>query len=121
MKADLTEAQRIPDYLAQLGELTHKPEANIIKLPNISASIPQLKEAIRELQSQLRDSGYYAGAVDGQFGPATKSAHERYRKSFLQRFAGDPLQVAVHPDRALHHPLDLGGNLLADGPGGREW
>ena len=47
----LTEAQRIPDYLAQLGELTQKPEANIIKLPNISASIPQLKEAIKELQS----------------------------------------------------------------------
>ncbi len=48
----LTEEQRIPDYLAQLGELAQKPEANIIKLPNISASIPQLREAIRELQSQ---------------------------------------------------------------------
>ncbi|MEI6669588.1 MAG: NADP-dependent isocitrate dehydrogenase [Acidobacteriota bacterium] len=47
----LTEAQRIPDYLGQLGELTQKPEANIIKLPNISASIPQLKEAIKELQA----------------------------------------------------------------------
>jgi len=47
----LTEAQRIPDYLSQLGELTHKPEANIIKLPNVSASIPQLKEAIKELQA----------------------------------------------------------------------
>jgi isocitrate dehydrogenase len=42
--------QRIPDYLAQLGELAKTPEANIIKLPNISASIPQLKEAIAELQ-----------------------------------------------------------------------
>ncbi len=48
----LTEAQRIPDHLAELGELTHKPEANIIKLPNISASIPQLKEAIKELQAK---------------------------------------------------------------------
>ncbi|MBI5600413.1 MAG: NADP-dependent isocitrate dehydrogenase, partial [Gemmatimonadetes bacterium] len=47
----LTEAQRIPDYLAQLGELTQHPEANIIKLPNVSASIPQLKEAIKELQA----------------------------------------------------------------------
>jgi isocitrate dehydrogenase len=46
----LTESQKIPDYLAQLGELAQKPEANIIKLPNISASVPQLKEAIRELQ-----------------------------------------------------------------------
>ncbi|WP_243371201.1 NADP-dependent isocitrate dehydrogenase [Geotalea sp. SG265] len=49
---NLTESQKIPDYLAQLGELTQKPEANIIKLPNISASVPQLKEAIKELQSQ---------------------------------------------------------------------
>jgi isocitrate dehydrogenase len=48
---NLTEAQRLPDCLTQLGELTQKPEANIIKLPNISASIPQLKEAIKELQS----------------------------------------------------------------------
>ncbi|MFA6166909.1 MAG: NADP-dependent isocitrate dehydrogenase [Gemmatimonadaceae bacterium] len=47
----LTEAQRIPDYLTQLGELTQRPDANIIKLPNVSASIPQLKEAIRELQA----------------------------------------------------------------------
>jgi isocitrate dehydrogenase len=48
----LTEGQKIPDYLTQLGELTQKPEANIIKLPNISASIPQLIEAIKELKSQ---------------------------------------------------------------------
>jgi len=48
----LTESQRIPDYLAQLGELARTPAANIIKLPNISASIPQLKEAIKELQAQ---------------------------------------------------------------------
>jgi isocitrate dehydrogenase len=47
---NLTEAQRIPDYLAELGELALKPEANIIKLPNISASIPQLIAAIKELQ-----------------------------------------------------------------------
>ncbi|MRR07279.1 MAG: NADP-dependent isocitrate dehydrogenase [Deltaproteobacteria bacterium] len=49
---NLAEAQKIPDFLTQLGELTHSPEANIIKLPNISASVPQLKEAIKELQSQ---------------------------------------------------------------------
>jgi isocitrate dehydrogenase len=49
---NLTQAQRIPDYLSQLGELTLTPAANIIKLPNISASIPQLKEAIKELQAK---------------------------------------------------------------------
>lgn len=48
----LTEEQRIGDALAELGELAKNPEANIIKLPNISASIPQLKAAIAELQAK---------------------------------------------------------------------
>ncbi|APU43156.1 MULTISPECIES: NADP-dependent isocitrate dehydrogenase [unclassified Streptomyces] len=48
----LQESQRIADALAELGELAKTPEANIIKLPNISASIPQLKAAIAELQGQ---------------------------------------------------------------------
>jgi isocitrate dehydrogenase len=48
----LTASQKISDQLTELGELTLKPEANIIKLPNISASIPQLKATIKELQSQ---------------------------------------------------------------------
>lgn len=49
---NLAEGQRVPDDLSHLGELTLSPDANIIKLPNISASIPQLKEAIKELQDQ---------------------------------------------------------------------
>ena len=48
----LTEAQRINDDLAELGQLAITPEANIVKLPNISASVPQLKGAIKELHSQ---------------------------------------------------------------------
>ncbi|MDP4656496.1 MAG: NADP-dependent isocitrate dehydrogenase, partial [Algoriphagus sp.] len=48
----LTETQRINDDLAELGHLATTPEANIVKLPNISASVPQLKAAIKELQSQ---------------------------------------------------------------------
>ncbi|WP_428506556.1 NADP-dependent isocitrate dehydrogenase [Roseateles sp.] len=48
----LSEAQRVPDHLAALGKLTLKPEANIIKLPNISASVAQLKAAIKELQGK---------------------------------------------------------------------
>ena len=48
----LTEQQRQPDALAELGKLATTPQANIIKLPNISASVPQLKAAIAELQSQ---------------------------------------------------------------------
>jgi len=49
---NLTESQRIPDGLAALGELTNQPDANIIKMPNISASLPQLKAAIKELQAK---------------------------------------------------------------------
>jgi len=49
---NLTEEQKIPDYLSQLGELTQSSDANIIKLPNISASIPQLLAAIKELQAK---------------------------------------------------------------------
>ncbi len=49
---NLKESQRIPDFLAQLGALTQQVDANIIKLPNVSASIPQLKEAIKELQAK---------------------------------------------------------------------
>ncbi|MBY4597383.1 NADP-dependent isocitrate dehydrogenase [bacterium BD-1] len=48
----LREDQRIGDHLAELGELAKQPEANIIKLPNISASVPQMKAAIKELQAQ---------------------------------------------------------------------
>lgn len=48
----LTDAQKIADHLAELGELANQPEANIIKLPNISASIPQLKACIKELQAK---------------------------------------------------------------------
>jgi isocitrate dehydrogenase len=51
----LTEEQRVDDALAELGELATRPEANIIKLPNISASVPQLKAAVAELQAQGYD------------------------------------------------------------------
>ncbi|PTN36782.1 NADP-dependent isocitrate dehydrogenase [Desulfonatronum sp. SC1] len=51
----LSEEQRIPDDLAELGTLVREPDANVIKLPNISASIPQLKAAIKELQGKGYD------------------------------------------------------------------
>ena len=51
---NLTDDQKIPDFLAELGNLTQSPEANIVKLPNISASIPQLQATIKE----LREKGY---------------------------------------------------------------
>jgi isocitrate dehydrogenase len=73
----LTEAQRIPDYLSQLGELTLRPEANIIKLPNISASIPQLKEAIKELQGKGYNVPDYPEAPKDD---AEKALQTRYAK-----------------------------------------
>ena len=69
--------QRINDELAELGKLTLKPEANIIKLPNISASIPQLKAAIKELQSKGYDVPNYP---DSDASPADKEIRARYSK-----------------------------------------
>ncbi|MDD2271822.1 MAG: NADP-dependent isocitrate dehydrogenase [Desulfuromonadaceae bacterium] len=73
----LTEAQRMPDYLAELGDLTQKPEANIIKLPNVSASIPQLKAAIKELQEQGYKLPDYPEEPKTD---AEKELHARYAK-----------------------------------------
>ena len=61
----LTEDQRVPDNLAELGRLTQLPETNIIKLPNISASVPQLTAAVKELQEQgLRNTGLSGASED---------------------------------------------------------
>src|SRR5471032_3106271 len=73
----LTPAQRIGDELAELGKLAMKPEANIIKLPNISASIPQLKAAIKELQGKGYDVPNYP---DSDATPADKEIRARYGK-----------------------------------------
>jgi isocitrate dehydrogenase len=73
----LTAEQRIGDELAELGKLTMRPEANIIKLPNISASIPQLKGAIKELQSKGYDVPNYP---DSDATPADKEIRARYGK-----------------------------------------
>jgi isocitrate dehydrogenase len=81
----LTESRRIPDYLARLGELALTPAANIIKLPNISASIPQLNEAIKELQAH----GYKV--PDYPEDPKTDA-----EKSLQERFA-KVLGSAVNP------------------------
>ena len=56
---NLTDEQKIPDYLTELGELAKTPEGNIIKLPNISASIPQLQATIKELQEKGYDIPSY--------------------------------------------------------------
>src|SRR6187551_785309 len=73
----LTPAQRINDELAELGELATRPEANIMKLPNISASIPQLKAAIKELQGKGYDVPDYP---ESDATPADKEIRARYGK-----------------------------------------
>src|SRR6202000_3319043 len=69
--------QKIPDELAELGKLAMRPDANIIKLPNISASIPQLKAAIKELQGKGYDVPNYP---DSDATPADKDIRARYGK-----------------------------------------
>ena len=74
----LTDAQKIGDHLAELGQLATTPEANIIKLPNISASVPQMKAAIRELQSQGYNLPDY---VDAPSTDEEKETNARYGKA----------------------------------------
>ena len=108
----LTAAQRVPDALAELGALTLKPEANIIKLPNISASVPQLKEAVSELQKK----GY--NIPDFPENPQTsaeKEARSRYDK--VKGSAVNPVLREGNSDRrapkavkeyARAHPHSMG-------------
>ncbi|MEI6206187.1 MAG: NADP-dependent isocitrate dehydrogenase [Desulfuromonadales bacterium] len=74
---NLSDDQKIPDYLSQLGELSLTPDANIIKLPNISASVPQLKEAVKELQEQGYNVPEYPEVPKTD---AEKAVQERYAK-----------------------------------------
>ena len=109
---DLTEEQRVPDNLAELGRLTQLPETNIIKLPNISASVPQLTAAVKELQ----EKGY--AIPDYPAHPKTdeeKATKERYGK--LLGSAVNPVLREGNSDRrapkavkeyARKHPHSMG-------------
>ena len=81
----LRQDQKIPDELTRLGELAKTPEANIVKLPNISASIPQLRDAIAELQGKGYNIPDYPDA------PSTEE-----ERAVQARFAG-VLGSAVNP------------------------
>ncbi|WP_417499724.1 NADP-dependent isocitrate dehydrogenase [Methylophaga sp.] len=74
---NLSDEQKIPDHLSQLGALTQDPATNIIKLPNISASIPQLKNAIAELKSKGYD---LPGYPESPKNPAEQAIKDRYAK-----------------------------------------
>jgi isocitrate dehydrogenase len=108
----LTEEQRVGDALTELGELAKRPEANIIKLPNVSASIPQLKAAVTELQAK----GY--ALPDYPDEPATdeeRAVQARYKK--VTGSAVNPVLREGNSDRrapasvkgyARRHPHSMG-------------
>src|SRR4051794_25690320 len=77
----LSDEQRVPDALAELGELAKTPEANIIKLPNISASIPQLKAAIKELQEAGYDIPDYPDEARSEDEEKAREAYDRVKGS----------------------------------------
>jgi isocitrate dehydrogenase len=108
----LTAEQRIGDALAELGQLATTPEANIIKLPNISASVPQLKAAVEELQAKGYDLPDYPDdpATDDE-----RAARERYDK--VKGSAVNPVLREGNSDRraapsvkqyARAHPHSMG-------------
>ena len=108
----LSEDQRIPDHLGLLGDLTADPTANIIKLPNISASVPQLKAAIAELQSKGYD------IPDHPDNPSTDEEREiRARFDRVKGSAVNPVLREGNSDRrapkavkdyARSHPHSMG-------------
>ncbi len=77
----LTEEQRVPDALTELGELAKQPEANIIKLPNISASIPQLNAAIKELQEKGFAIPNYPDEISNDEDKAIKTTYDKIKGS----------------------------------------
>ncbi len=105
-------AKAVPDHLAELGELAITPEANIIKLPNISASVPQLQAAIKELQAQGFNIPDYPETVTND---AEKDARARYDK--IKGSAVNPVLREGNSDRraplsvknyARKHPHKMG-------------
>ncbi len=96
----LTEAQRIPNDLEFLGELAKQPEANIIKLPNISASIPQLEEAISELQGQGYAIPDYPAEASSDEDKAIKSRYDKIKGS-----AVNPVLREGNSDRRAPRPV----------------
>jgi isocitrate dehydrogenase len=110
--SELPSAQRVSDALAELGALTLTPEANIIKLPNISASVPQLKEAIAELQAHGFGVPDYPGAPKTDAEKDTKARYDRVKGSavnpVLREGNSDRRAPKAVKDYAKKHPHSMG-------------
>ena len=108
----LPEPQRVPDHLAELGALTLRPEANIIKLPNISASVPQLKETIAELQSHGYAVPEYPEAPATDADREVKARYDKVKGSavnpVLREGNSDRRAPKAVKDYARAHPHSMG-------------
>ncbi len=108
----LTDDQRQPDALAELGALAKTPEANIIKLPNISASVPQLKAAVTELQSQGYDLPDYPDNPSSAEDEAVRARYDKVKGSavnpVLREGNSDRRAPASVKQYARSHPHSMG-------------
>ncbi len=108
----LTDEQRLDDALAELGELATRPEANIIKLPNISASIPQLKAAIKELQEKGYDLPDYPDNPTTEEQQDARARYDRVKGSavnpVLREGNSDRRAPAAVKNYARKHPHSMG-------------
>ena len=108
----LEQDQRVPDALSDLGELTQSPEANIIKLPNISASVPQLKAAIEELQGQGYGIPNYPDEPGDDGQREIRARYDKVKGSavnpVLRQGNSDRRAPASVKDYARRHPHPMG-------------
>ena len=108
----LTDEQRVPDTLAELGELAQTPEANIVKLPNISASIPQLKATIKELQADGYDLPDYPEDASSQEAKDIRARYDRVKGSavnpVLREGNSDRRAPKAVKEYAKKHPHSMG-------------
>ncbi|MDF1643473.1 MAG: NADP-dependent isocitrate dehydrogenase [Pseudomonadales bacterium] len=108
----LTDEQKVPNALQELGELTQDPSANIIKLPNISASIPQLTSAIKELQSKGYDIPDYPESPENSEQEAIKATYATILGSavnpVLREGNSDRRAPSAVKQYARNHPHHMG-------------
>ena len=108
----LTDEQRVGDALAELGELATTPEANIIKLPNISASVPQLKAAVAELQAQGYDLPDYPESPSNDEERETRARYDKVKGSAVNPVLREGNSDRRAPDAvkgyARSHPHSMG-------------
>ncbi len=105
---NLTEEQKISDYLTELGELAKTPEANIIKLPNISASIPQLQDTIKELRAKGYDIPFYPEEA--------KTEEDKALQARFAKVLGSAVNPVLREGNSDRRPADSVKNFAQKNP-----